>query len=84
MYNDTDKIKLIRILFRHISKKTNDDNEYIFKPGYIYCLYNIIFSYYGFIFKLGHTGDLKKRLNNYTTSYPEQSNFMITRYQTRN
>ena len=40
------------------------------KPGYIYVISNPIYDHYGKnIYKIGETGDLQKRLNNYTTPY---------------
>lgn len=48
------------------------DNED--KEGYIYILFNIIYTLYGTnVFKLGKTKNLEKRINGYTTAYLDPS-----------
>ncbi len=40
------------------------------KKGYLYCLYNEMFNYYGDnVYKLGETANIEKRLPSYTTPY---------------
>ena len=47
--------------------------------GYIYCIYNESFKSYGEnTFKLGRTGNLNNRLNNYTTYYISPCKFLFT------
>lgn len=47
--------------------------------GYLYCLYNSVFSKYGeHVYKLGRTNHLETRLKHYTTSYIEPSKFLYT------
>ncbi|MBY0540247.1 MAG: GIY-YIG nuclease family protein [Campylobacterales bacterium] len=47
-------------------------------PGYVYCMKNIIFNFYGDnLFKIGNSLDCDKRLIQYTSSYPEPSEFVV-------
>ena len=47
--------------------------------GYLYILNNDVFKKYGeHVYKLGRTCNLKNRLNSYTTSYIDKSNFSHT------
>lgn len=47
--------------------------------GYIYCLYNPIFTHYGEnVYKLGKTSNLEKRIHLFTTPYIEKSRYIIT------
>ena len=48
---------------------TSHDNS----EGYVYVLYNPIYVTYGEIYKIGQAKDLNKRINSYSTSYPEDS-----------
>lgn len=42
--------------------------------GYLYCLHNEVFDYYGkHMYKLGETHCIKKRLMSYSTSFPQPS-----------
>ena len=53
------------------------DEYYNPQPGYIYCMHNEMFNFYGEnVFKLGNTGDTQKRLANYTTSFIEPCKFI--------
>src|SRR5438876_6894136 len=46
--------------------------------GYIYCLYNEVYKYYGEnVYKLGMSNDVQKRLNGYTTVYIEESKILL-------
>jgi len=59
----------INILFNH------------YKPskGYLYCLYNEMFQFYGDnVYKLGNTNNLKTRLHGYTTAYIQESTYKLT------
>ena len=48
------------------------------KKGYIYCLYNEMFNFYGKnVYKLGETNNIKKRLNSYTTNYIKKSEIIL-------
>ena len=50
----------------------------IIKEGYLYCMFNEIFKFYGDdVYKLGNTMDVKKRLLNYVTSYLNPSKIII-------
>jgi len=52
------------------------DSEY---KGYLYCLWNKMFSSYGEnVYKLGRTSCLQNRLNNYVTTYIEPSEYKYT------
>jgi hypothetical protein len=47
-------------------------------PGYIYCLYNPMFNYYGNnVYKLGQTANIKTRLNSYVTSYIDKPEYLL-------
>ncbi len=51
-----------------------------YKPvaGYIYCMHNEMFKFYGEnVHKCGNSCDVEKRLNQYTTSYPKPSKILI-------
>jgi hypothetical protein len=53
--------------------------------GFIYCLYNPIYKTYGNnIYKLGHTKNLNKRLNQYKTGYLEKSEYLLTSSKLQN
>jgi hypothetical protein len=46
--------------------------------GFIYCLHNPTFKYYGDnVYKLGKTNNLKSRLAAYTTGYVEKSEYIL-------
>lgn len=48
------------------------------KEGYVYCMCNEIFKFYGDdVYKLGNTINIKKRLSNYVTSYLNPSKIII-------
>ncbi len=48
------------------------------KEGYIYCLYNEVYNYYGDnVYKIGETNNIEKRMRSYTTSYIYPSEFKI-------
>lgn len=69
---------VIKSLYKYISN-TKNINEYKPNSGYIYCIHNEMYNYYGpNIFKLGCTENLEKRIANYTTSYIEQPCYKIT------
>lgn len=47
--------------------------------GYLYCLWNRMFTSYGeHVYKLGRTSCLQNRLNNYVTTYIEPSEYKYT------
>lgn len=77
--NKSDIYLIVKILYEYISKGTElYYNKYNPVPGYIYCLYNEMFNYYGSdVFKLGCTENLEKRMHGYTTSYFEQSFYKV-------
>lgn len=55
------------------------------KYGYLYCLYNEIFKFYGEnVRKLGKAKDLNKRKNGYMTCYLKPSNMEIVTKQLKN
>lgn len=75
----------IKLILEHFLKNKNviPINElYEFYqpiPGFIYCLHNEIFKFYGDnLYKCGNSIDTDKRLTQYTTSYPEPSNILLT------
>jgi len=48
------------------------------QKGYLYCLYNEMFNFYGKnVYKLGETNNIKKRLNSYTTNYIKKSEIIL-------
>ena len=52
------------------------------KVGFIYILYNEVFTKYGKnVFKIGRTSNLKQRLQSYSTGYIEPSKFLFTSKQ---
>jgi hypothetical protein len=75
----------IRSILEYYFKNNNLDlvnNIYDFyqpNQGYLYCLYNEIFKFYGEdLYKCGNSNDINKRLCQYTTSYPEPSMILLT------
>lgn len=51
--------------------------KYKGEPGYIYCLHNEVYNYYGpNYYKLGECGDLKSRMNGYTTPFLTASRYV--------
>jgi hypothetical protein len=75
----------IKLILEHYLKNKNVitlDNLYDFyKPttGFLYCLHNEIFKFYGDnLYKCGNSIDADKRLNQYTTSYPMPSTILLT------
>lgn len=61
-----------------VDKLTVDNIAEIYKPrhGYIYCLYNKCFQYYGDnVYKLGTTNNLTRRMNGYITCFIEKSEY---------
>jgi hypothetical protein len=53
-------------------------SEEIIEGGYIYVLYNPIYEKYGEIYKIGQTKDIKDRLYDYSTYYPEESEILYS------
>lgn len=54
----------------------NNNSDY---KGYLYCLWNRMFTSYGEnVYKLGRTSCLKNRLSNYVTTYIEPSEYKYT------
>lgn len=59
----------------NITNKTTSEQY----KGYLYCLWNRMFLSYGSnVFKLGRTSCLESRINNYTTSYIDPSEYKYT------
>jgi hypothetical protein len=71
----------LKLLLNYYSKNKENINEIIdyYNPteGYIYCMHNEIFNYYGEdVIKCGNSSNPDKRILQYTTSYPKQSNIL--------
>ncbi|ARF12627.1 hypothetical protein Klosneuvirus_10_6 [Klosneuvirus KNV1] len=61
--------QLFDILLVHLLEQTNEQ-------GYLYCLYNEMFNYYGpNVYKIGCTVDYDKRKNSYVTPYIKRSEY---------
>ena len=46
------------------------------RPGYLYCLFNKMYTAYGSdVYKLGHTCNPSQRINDYMTSYIDESEY---------
>ena len=55
------------------------------EKGILYCLYNVMYCYYGEnVYKLGCTNNLKTRLAGYCTSYIEPSIIICSTNELRN
>lgn len=55
------------------------------EKGFLYCLWNIIYTYYGEnVYKLGCSNDIQRRLLNYCTSYIEPSTIIYSTKELRN
>lgn len=55
------------------------------KQGYIYCVFNEMFLYYGpNFYKLGRAGDAESRLSQYTTYYPNISELKLKSKKIKN
>jgi len=60
-----------------IDNTENSDEELNDIRGFLYCLFNVIFEFYGKnYYKLGKAYDVAKRLASYSTSYPEPSEML--------
>jgi hypothetical protein len=75
----------IKLILEHYFKNKNvitlKDLYDVYQPttGFLYCLYNEIFKFYGDnLYKCGNSIDTDKRLNQYTTSYPMPSTILLT------
>ena len=75
-------IKLIlEYYFKNKNVITLNDLYDFYQPtqGFLYCLHNEIFKFYGDnLYKCGNSIDADKRLNQYTTSYPMPSTILLT------
>lgn len=75
-------IKLIlEFYLKNKNSYTLNDIYHFYKPiqGYLYCLFNEIFKFYGDdLYKCGNSIDTDKRLCQYTTSYPMPSEILLT------
>ena len=75
----------IKLILEYYFKNKNvimlNDLYDFYKPnqGFLYCLYNEIFKFYGDdLYKCGNSVDTDKRLCQYTTSYPMPSEILLT------
>ena len=82
--NINNKNKIDEIL-ENLAKEIYKYNLKNGDKGYIYCLYNVVFKYYGEdVYKLGKSNDVIKRLSGYTTSYLEDSEIKLQSKQLSN
>lgn len=75
----------IKLILEHYFKNKNiitlKDLYEFYQPtqGFLYCLYNEIFKFYGDnLYKCGNSVNADKRLSQYTTSYPLPSTILLT------
>lgn len=75
----------IKLILEHYLKNKNvimlNELYDFYQPtqGFLYCLHNEIFNFYGNnLYKCGNSVDADKRLNQYTTSYPMPSIILLT------
>jgi hypothetical protein len=72
------------ILEFYLKNNNNFTLDYIYDfyqpvQGYLYCLFNEIFKFYGDdLYKCGNSIDTDKRLSQYSTSYPTPSQILLT------
>ena len=83
-YNSQNQI-IDDIMF-HFKEKILDDLKIENgKSGYLYCLWNEVYKYYGDnVYKLGMTNNLKKRTMGYTTSYIQPSQIIYSTKKVHN
>jgi hypothetical protein len=76
----------IKLLVNYYNSNKINISEVIdyYKPtgGYLYCMFNPMYKYYGEnVKKCGNTINIDKRKNQYTTSYLEESEYLLTSEQ---
>jgi hypothetical protein len=56
----------------------------VIKVGFLYCMWNEMFKFYGEIYKLGRSEDPDRRMLSYCTSYPKPCKVIILSKEIRN
>lgn len=56
----------------------------VIKAGFLYCMWNEMFKFYGEIYKLGRSEDPDRRMLSYCTSYPKPCKVIILSKEIRN